>query len=201
MNFSSSNNTIITPDLPDAELYYFPQFIESPIADTLLKKFLTDLEWQQHNIRIFGKIVPQPRLSALYAQNRSSYTYSNLTLTPAEFTPELKDLQNKLKDLTNLEFTHCLANLYRDGQDSMGWHSDDEKELGKEPVIASLSFGGKRKFQMKHKSRKEMKFQIEPEHGSLLIMAGQTQASWKHQIPKTKKEVGIRVNLTFRIIT
>lgn len=201
MELFSSTDHIIKPDLPDADLYYFPEFLDTSTANHYYKTFLETLHWQQHYIKIFGKTLPQPRLSALYAENDTSYTYSGLTLQPEKYTNEVKELQKKLRDLTQLTFTHCLANLYRNGKDSMGWHADDERELGKDPVIASLSFGGKRNFQLKHKTIKDAKFQLEPGHGSLLIMAGKTQEFWKHQIPKTQKSVPPRINLTFRILS
>lgn len=196
----STSDQYIKPDLPDADLYYFPHFLDDATANYYYENFLNNLNWQQHYIKIFGKTLPQPRLSALYAENTTSYTYSGLTLQPEKYTEELKDLQIKLLNLTQLNFTHCLANLYRSGNDSMGWHSDDERELGKDPVIASLSFGGKRNFQLKHKAKKDLKFQLEPGPGSLLIMAGKTQEFWKHQIPKTTKPVPPRINLTFRVL-
>lgn len=189
----------VEPDLPNAEISYIPGFVNAATANDYLQLFLKTLDWQQHYIRIFGKTIPQPRLTALYAENEKTYSYSNLQLTPTTFTPKLQTLQVLLSGYTGIHFTHCLANLYRDGSDSMGWHADDEPELGKNPVIASLSFGGKRNFQLKHKSR-DMKYQLELEHGSLLLMAGTTQEYWKHQLPKTSKPVPPRVNLTFRVI-
>lgn len=200
MEFSKDSKIKLEPDLPDASLIYYPEFLNRSEADFYFKKFLIDLNWEQHNIKIFGKTIPQPRLTSLYAENNISYSYSNLTLRPYIFTPELKELQQKVTQLTGCSFSHCLANLYRNGNDSMGWHSDDEKELGKDPVIASLSFGEVRKFQLKHKFRKEIKYDLELQHGSLLIMQGTTQHFYKHQLPKTKKEKSSRINLTFRKI-
>lgn len=188
------------PNIPDANLQYYPEFLNSDEANTMFLKFLQELKWEQHNIKIFGKSIPQPRLTALYAENTTPYSYSNLTLEPHLFPDELAALQKKITDLTGTNFTHCLTNLYRDGMDSMGWHADDEKELGKNPVIASLSLGAVRKFQMKHKIKKEHRFTLELAHGSLLIMQGTTQDFWKHQLPKTKKVHNSRINLTFRKI-
>ena len=162
--------------LPDAELEYFPNFLNKE------------------------KEIPQPRLTAFYAEQGISYTYSGLQLKPNSFSTELWELKQKTQELSGYDFNTCLANLYRHGNDSMGWHADDEKVLGKNPVIASISLGGIRRFQFKHKTNKDLKESIELQHGSLLIMKGSMQHFWKHQLPKTKKEVAPRINLTFRKI-
>ena len=119
---------------------------------------------------------------------------------PILFTPTLFEIKSKIEKQINLNFTSCLLNLYRDGNDSNGWHADNEKELGLNPTIASVSFGAERIFQMKHRNSKKEKVKINLTNGSLLVMKGRTQHHWLHQIPKTKKEVGERINLTFRII-
>lgn len=194
------NNEEFNLNLPDAKITYSSGFLGSEIADRYFEDLMKELNWQQHDIIIFGKTIPQPRLTALYAVNDKPYSYSNLTLVPKKFTAELLAIQQKLKVETGKDFTHCLANFYRDGNDSMGWHSDDEKELGVDPVIASISLGGVRNFQLKHKNLKDQKFKLDLEHGSLLLMAGSTQHFWKHQLPKTKKLVAPRINLTFRTI-
>lgn len=186
-------------NLPDASISYFPDFLRKEKAHNYFEVFLKELEWEQQEIKIFGKKIPQPRLTALNAINEIPYTYSNLTLFPKKLTFELSEILKKLEMETGEHFTHCLANLYRDGSDSMGWHSDDEKELGKNPVIASVSLGGVRSFHLKHKSR-DNKFKLDLGHGSLLLMAGTTQHYWKHQLPKTNKPVAPRINLTFRRI-
>jgi len=121
-------------------------------------------------------------------------------LKPHPYPEELKKLNDLLSETTHEKFTHCLANLYRDGNDSMGWHADNEKELGKDPVIASLSIGGPRKFQLKHIKNPQLKHSLFLDHGSLLIMKGKTQEFWKHQLPKSKKITESRINLTFRTI-
>ncbi|MGM0390500.1 MAG: alpha-ketoglutarate-dependent dioxygenase AlkB family protein [Bacteroidota bacterium] len=187
-------------NLPDSNITYYSDFLNPKSADRYFQIFLKELNWKHHDITIFGKKIPQPRLTALYAVNHLPYSYSNLTLIPEKFTPELLEIQQKLKVQTGKDFTHCLANFYRGGSDSMGWHSDDEKVLGKDPVIASVSLGGVRNFQLKHKKIKDQKFKLDLEHGSLLLMAGSTQHYWKHQLPKSKKQMDPRINLTFRII-
>ena len=186
--------------LPDADLSYYPKFLNKEKADCLYNIFLKELAWEQYYIKLFGKTIAQPRLSSLYASNEKSYTYSGLQLSPNPYTVELKNLNSLLSELTGHEFTHCLANLYRDGSDSMGWHADNEKELGSEPLIASISLGMERNFQLKHKINPDLKHSLVLEHGSLLVMKGKTQEFWKHQLPKTKKAIGSRINLTFRTI-
>lgn len=186
--------------LQDAEVFYFEKFLGADEANKLYSELLEKLDWQQHQVRIFGKVLPQPRLTALYAETEKPYTYSGLTLHPQKFPHALTYLQKKLERIIKIHFTHCLANLYRTGQDSMGLHSDDEKELGKNPVIASISLGGIRKFRFRHKTEKSQKLELELGSGSLLLMQGSTQYYWKHEIPKTKKDVSPRINLTFRQI-
>ncbi|CAM4288695.1 alpha-ketoglutarate-dependent dioxygenase AlkB family protein [Gillisia hiemivivida] len=197
MNFEFKSGKIT---IPDANLEYYPNFLNNELANSYYKTFLNTLEWEQYYIKLFGKTIPQPRLTALYAINSEPYTYSALKLQPIPFTEELSFINSKILELTGSNFTHCLANLYRDGNDSMGWHADDEKELGKNPIIASLSLGAVRNFQLKHKTDSALKYALALEHGSLLIMKGSTQEFWKHQLPKTKKEISPRINLTFRTI-
>ena len=185
---------------PHAEILYFPEFLSSEEAKFYYRALLKLLNWQQSSITIFGKKIPQPRLSALYAKNDVSYTYSGLTLHPEPYSKELLNLDQKIREACGFESSHCLANLYRDGNDSMGWHSDDEKVLGKNPTIASLSLGAERKFMLKHKKISGLKKEIILNSGSLLLMQGETQHFWKHQLPKTKKIHSPRINLTFRKI-
>lgn len=186
--------------LPNAELLYFNDFLEKSVADFYFGKLLKETPWRQDKIKLFGKEHLQPRLTALYANNEKPYSYSGISMNPEGFSEELLTIKNEVENACQMEFTTCLLNLYRDGQDSMGWHSDDEKELGKNPVIASVSLGAERLFKLKHKEDKTQKFDITPAHGSLLVMKGETQQFWKHQVPKTKKEKGQRINLTFRRI-
>jgi len=186
--------------LQDADLCYYPKFLNKISANALYNFLLKELDWQQYYIQLFGKKIAQPRLTALYSLNESTYTYSGLQLIPKPYTQELVKLNSFLNDLTGQKFTHCLANLYRNGNDSMGWHSDNERELGKDPVIASISLGAVRNFQLKHSINPELKHNIYLENGSLLIMKGSTQKFWKHQLPKSKKNLSPRINLTFRTI-
>lgn len=194
------NNTPVAFNLPDAELLYYPDFFSTEEANVILQKIIEETPWQQDNITVFGKTHPQPRLTALYANNSKPYSYSGISMRPYAFTDTLLGIKEKIENCTPEIFTTCLVNLYRDGQDSNGWHADNEKELGKNPVIASVSFGAERLFKLKHKKDSSLKKDIILKHGSLLLMKGTTQHHWLHTLPKTKKKVDPRVNLTFRIV-
>ena len=186
--------------LPDSDITYFSNFLDYENASTCFELLKSSIPWRQDEIRVYGKIYPQPRLTALYGNNNRSYSYSGITMQPLPFSETILDLKIKLSEVTPVNFTSCLINLYRDGKDSNGWHSDDEKELGQNPVIASVSLGQERYFHLKHKYLKNLKHKILLEHGSLLLMRGQTQHYWLHQIAKTTKPIGERINLTFRVI-
>jgi len=199
MDLFSSSNDCIQLKMQDADVYYYPIFFEKNLADRFFEILSTSILWQQDDIKVFGKVYKQPRLTALYASNNNSYTYSNITMKPHQFTEELLLIKSKIETICSETFTSCLLNLYRNGQDSNGWHADDEKELGPEPAIASISFGEERVFHFKHKT-KDLKQKIVLQHGSLLLMQGKTQEHWLHQIPKSKKNMKPRINLTFRNI-
>ena len=187
-------------NLPDAEILYYPHFFDTKAADVIFEQIKNKIPWQQDDIRIYGKTHPQPRLTALFGNEGITYSYSNIKMQPHPWSPLLQKIKSHVENVSNTNFTTVLLNQYRDGKDSNGWHADDEKELGTNPIIASISFGAERTFQLKHNSDKTLKKNIVLEHGSLLIMRGTTQHFWKHQIPKTSKAVGSRINLTFRVI-
>jgi alkylated DNA repair dioxygenase AlkB len=187
-------------DLPDAEIIYYPQFFDKVQADKIYTELLQDIAWQQDNITIFGKTHPQPRSTALYGNEGKPYAYSNIKMQPHPWNSLLQKIKYYVEETTGCQFTTVLLNQYRDGKDSNGWHADNEKELGVNPIIASLSFGSERVFQLKHNTIADAKKSIVLEHGSLLLMKGSTQHFWKHQIPKTAKPIGTRINLTFRSI-
>lgn len=187
-------------ELKDGEAKYYPDFIEPKLASQIFDLLLSETPWQQDDIKVFGKTYAQPRLTALYANNEKPYSYSNITMYPHKFSNTLISIKEQVEEISGNSFTTCLLNLYRHGQDSNGWHADDEKELGINPVIASVSFGAPRAFHLKHRKDPDEKRKIILENGSLLLMKGATQHFWLHQIPKTKKEVGQRINLTFRVI-
>lgn len=186
--------------LPNAELIYIDNFYDTAIADHYFDVLKKNVNWQQDDIKIFGKTYKQPRLTALYANNSKPYSYSNITMQPTLFTTELQQIKLNIEQEVAHKFTSVLLNRYRDGNDSNGWHADNEKELGINPVIASLSLGESRPFHFKHRNIKEERHKINLNHGSLLIMKGDMQHHWLHQIAKTKKLIGERINLTFRTI-
>src|SRR6476620_3148160 len=186
-------------DLPDADISYYPNFFDYNAADTMMAALIKTTPWQQDNIKLFGKVHAQPRLTALYGNDAKPYSYSGITMQPLPWTLLLEKIKFQVESAAGITFTSVLLNFYRDGRDSNGWHSDNEKELGNNPVIASVSFGAQRVFRLRHNSE-PIKQNILLEHGSLLLMKGTTQHFWKHQIPKTAKPIGPRINLTFRVI-
>jgi alkylated DNA repair dioxygenase AlkB len=161
---------------------------------------MLETDWQQYSIQIFGKMLPQPRLTAWYGDKDAAYCYSGIHLTPKPFTPLIQQIKEDLESFTGFHFNSVLMNLYRNQNDSMGWHSDDEKELGFEPKIASLSFGESRMFHLKHKTLKQLKIKVALNNGSLLVMQEKMQHNWLHAIPKSTQEKRPRINLTFRKI-
>jgi len=198
MDLFSSHKTVF--NLPNAELIYIPDFYKVEEANGYFEELKQDIPWQQDDIKVFGKTYKQPRLTALFADNDLPYSYSNIVMTPKKFTKQLLEIKTDIEKETQHKFTSVLLNLYRNGNDSNGWHADNEKELGKNPVIASLSLGESRFFHFKHRHLNDEKHKLELKHGSLLIMKGEMQHYWLHQVPKTKRKIGERINLTFRTI-
>ena len=196
----SNTNEPWQPKLPDAELTYYSTFWTKEEADILYSKLLKEIPWRQDPITVFGKTYPQPRLTSLHSVNKEPYSYSGIKMNPEPMTETLERILSKIKTVEQNKFTSVLLNQYRDGKDSNGWHSDDEKELGINPIIASVSLGEERFFHLKHKKDKTQRLKIKLEHGSLLIMGGTMQENWQHQIAKTKREINSRINLTFRKI-
>ena len=199
MNGLFPNDKIVF-QVPDAHIEYYPNFFSEEEANVLFEKLLTETSWQQDNITVFGKTYPQPRLTALFGNEGMPYSYSNITMHPQPWNEILLQMKLKIAEVTQCDFTTVLLNRYRNGQDSNGWHADNEKELGTNPTIASISLGAPRAFHLQHNSIKEAKLKLTLEHGSLLLMKGTTQHCWKHQIPKTAKTIDQRINLTFRTI-
>lgn len=187
-------------ELPDARLRYFQYFFNTDEAEHFYSKLFETIPWQQDPITVFGKTYDQPRLTALHANNTKPYSYSGITMYPNQMTTELTAIYERIRTVSSVEFTSVLLNLYRDGKDSNGWHADNEKELGKSPNIASVSFGAQRFFHLKHRTIKEARLKVLLHSGSLLLMEGDTQEKWLHQIPKTAKPIQPRINLTFRKI-
>ena len=187
-------------DLPDSEIRYVPNFLPVSLANTYFDDLFHHIPWRQDMITVFGKTHLQPRLTSLHAHTLDSYSYSGIVMTPQPMTQTLQCIENRIYQLCDESFTTVLLNLYRDGKDSNGWHADDEAELGKNPVIASLSLGAPRFFHLRHNQDPKQRYKLLLEHGSLLLMRGETQHHWKHQVAKTAKKVGPRINLTFRKI-
>lgn len=188
-------------DMQDGEVFYLPS-LKLPAADsTLLQRFIAETPWRQEHVVVWGKRHPQPRLVAWYGDSDRSYTYSGIHLVPLPWTDLLMQVRAIVEKAADFSFNSVLLNYYRDQRDSMGFHSDDEPELGKNPVIASLSIGEQRTFIMKHKIRKDVApVRLPLQSGSLLIMKGATQHNWKHGIDKESRRCAQRVNLTFRQI-
>lgn len=197
MSVTNPHNCV-APELPDADLRLYPHFLEPEWARHLYEVFLQKVPWQHDPIKVFGRTYMQPRLTSLHGTTHQSYGYSNIRMHPKPMMPEMLDLLKRIAQIEMADFNIVLLNLYRDGNDSNGWHADNEKELGQNPVIASVSLGAARKFHLKHRHDKSLKHQLLLKSGSLLIMSGTTQHHWLHQIPKTKKQVDPRINLTFR---
>lgn len=189
-----------TIDMPDAEVIFYPAYFTPAESDVYLQRLTDHIAWEQQQLKLYGRIIAAPRLTAWYGDPGMTYSYSGLTLNPHPWNDDLLAIKRRLEQTAAVRFNSVLLNLYRDESDSVSWHSDDEPELGQNPVIASVSFGAVRRFQFKHKSL-EQHVDLELTHGSLLLMRGPTQHYWKHQLPKSKKPHEPRLNLTFRVIT
>ena len=189
-------------DLPDAEIEYFPEFFSREKSLNFLPQLLDTIKWKQNTIKMYGNENPVPRLEAWYGDPGKSYAYSGIRMEPSTWTDELNEIKRSIESEVAISFNSVLINYYRDGQDRVAWHSDDEKELGKNPVIGSVSFGAERTFKLRHKQYKEnnLKQSIVLKNGSFLLMKGATQHHWVHEIPRTAKPIGPRINLTFRVI-
>ena len=199
--FNGSNCSGEIVNLPDGQYRYFPNFFDKEIADKWFNILIDSkhIDWQQEQMKMFGKMLKFPRLTAWYGDEGKVYSYAGLTFYPNDWTPTLIDIKRIIEPICNTSFNSVLLNLYRNGNDSMSWHADSEKELGQNPIIASVNLGTSRVFQMRHNHTKQ-KESILLEHGSLFIMQGQMQHFWSHQLPKRKNISQARINLTFRKI-
>ena len=184
--------------LPDADVRLLPGWLDRDQADALQASLLRDVPWGVHRIRMFGRQVDSPRLSCWIGDPGTEYRYSGTRFAPHPWPEPLRPLRARLASELGVAFDSVLANRYRDGRDAMGWHSDDEPELGPAPTIASLSLGATRRFVLRHRHDRTRKLGLELPHGSLLLMAGPTQRCWQHALPRTARPVGERLNLTFR---
>ncbi len=181
----------------DGSAVLYPWVLADQSHEDLLATLVNEVEWEQKHLVMFGREVAEPRLSAWYGDE--GYTYSGITLEPRPLTPTLEQLKSLCERESGSYFNSVLINLYRNGDDSMGWHADDEPELGVEPVIASLSLGAARRFKFRHRRTREI-VDHDLTGGSLLVMSGASQSAWTHAIPKQKRVFDARVNLTFRSI-
>jgi alkylated DNA repair dioxygenase AlkB len=198
--FSSSQIFERVP-IPDADISILRDLDTHAPHDVILKKLLHDTKWQQREMNMYGRKVLQPRLTAWYGDPERTYIYSGIRNTPLPWSDLLRELKRRVEDCTDQEFNSVLLNYYRDNNDSMGFHSDDEKELGQDPAIASLSLGDMRTFLFKHKNGRGLGIIPVPlPSGSVLLMKGQTQRNYKHAINRESRPCGPRVNLTFRKI-
>ena len=188
----------IEHDLGDGRVTIWPAAFEGPAADELFAELLHSLEWRQEALLIFGEHRAVPRLVAWYGDRDAIYTYSGTRHVPLPWTPALARVRARVGTLCGCGFNAVLANRYRSGQDAMGWHADDEPELGEEPVIASLSLGATRRFRLRHRARRHDIHAFDLPHGSLLVMSGAIQRCWMHCLARTSRPVGERINLTFR---
>ncbi len=187
-------------DLPADLLVYKPGVFDAKESETLLKAFIAETPWIQETVQMYGKMIKTPRLTAWYGDNNKSYSYSGNKYHPLPWTDDLLKIKGWIEPIASMQFNSVLLNYYRDGNDSVAWHSDDEYELGFKPVIASVSLGQVRRFDVRNKQDHKLKYSVDLEDGSLLLMKGDLQQFWEHRVPKSTKPMQPRVNLTFRVI-
>ena len=186
--------------IQDGELRLYPYLFSPQESKVFFTKLKENTNWQQETIKLYGRTIPLPRLTAWFGDEGKTYMYSGITVEPEPWTPILLEIKSRIEEVSNVKFNSVLLNYYRNERDSVSWHSDDEPELGKSPIIGSVSFGDVRTFQLKHKTDKSLTISRDLPDGSYLVMAGSTQHHWLHQIPKRTRKIGPRINLTFRII-
>lgn len=191
---------LFPPDLPGADVSHLPAWLPQSDADALLHDLQQGVPWEVHRIRMFGRWVDSPRLSCWIGDPQAHYRYSGADFVPHSWPAALLPLRERLQQHCGARFNSVLANRYRDGRDSMGWHSDDEPELGTQPLIASLSLGAARRFLLRRRDDRAQVTEFVLGHGDLLVMAGDTQRHYQHALPKTACPMGERINLTFRWI-
>jgi alkylated DNA repair dioxygenase AlkB len=191
--YRASNNILNK----DGTVNYYGKILSSEEAKQYFGLLMQNIQWEKDEVIIFGKHITTKRKVAWYGDSDYMYTYSSTTKRALAWTKELSELKQIVEEYAEIKFNSCLLNLYHDGNEGMGWHSDDEKSIEKNSTIASLSFGAERKFSFKHKQTKQT-ISLVLEHGSLLMMKDATQTNWLHSLPKSEKVTGPRINLTFR---
>ena len=189
-----------------AELVYWRNWLAAE-SETLMTVLMNQLPWEQPEIRVAGRVLPIPRLQCWYGDAGAHMRYSGRTFSPLQWNSQIAALRDRVMEASGETFNSALLNLYRGGQDSVGWHADNEPEFGIKPAIASLSLGARRSFQLKAKNYQQNRFNEKPSRydfdlgdGDLLLMRGTTQENWQHAVPKTNKRVGPRINMTFRLV-
>jgi alkylated DNA repair dioxygenase AlkB len=197
LSFFEDNESLL---FPENLLEYYPHFLDAGAGTTLLNELIDTTPWKQSTLTIKEKVILTPRLLAWYGDAKKSYHLSEKAFDPLPWTPALLALRHKVEDFTQMHFNSVLLNYYRDGNDSVAWHSDNEKELGQHPNIASVSLGQARSFDFRYKKDHQRKYSLKLGNGSLLIMKGDLQQQWEHRIPKSARPLQARINLTFRII-
>ena len=199
---TSANHDLVGEvlSMPDAKVTFYRNFFDLQKSDTLFQVLLNEINWRQDKMKIYGKEIDLPRKTAWYGDQDKSYTFSGIRFDSEPWTPSLLEVKQRIEAIAEVQFNSVLLNLYRHGGDGISWHTDAEPELGDNPVIGSVSFGGTRRFMFRHRQDRDLKAEVELTHGSFLLMAGETQHFWQHQIPKTARKVEPRINLTFRVI-
>ena len=187
-------------NLSDGQLVYWPSFYASATAAAYFTQLAALLDWQSSQVRLFGRTIQEPRLTCWHSDAQVHYRYSGRQLKPKAWLPLLADIRSALAQVTQAPFNSMLGNYYRNGNDYMGWHSDDESSLGDQPVVASFSFGVERPFVLRRRDNHQHKHQIILNSGSLLLMRGQLQHYWQHALPKRRRITEPRINLTFRYV-
>ena len=199
--FPENRNKVEKISIQDGELRLYPYLFSPEESEVFFTKLKKNIKWQQETIKLYGRTIPLPRLTAWFGDEGKTYMYSGITVEPEPWTSTLLEVKSRIEEVSNdVTFNSVLLNYYRNERDSVSWHSDDEPELGRNPVIGSVSFGNARTFQLKHKTDKSLTISRDLPDGSYLEMAGGTQHHWLHQIPKRTRKIGPRINLTFRVI-
>jgi alkylated DNA repair dioxygenase AlkB len=187
-------------DMRDADVTLYPALFSQRESEALMQCLVDDIDWRQESIKLFGRVHRVPRLTAWYGDPGKVYCYSGISATTIPWIPALLTIKERIEEIANARFNSVLLNHYRDGADSMGWHADDEPELGANPIIGSVSLGQSRILQMKHRTDTSQRQAIELNSGSFLLMQGPVQQHWLHQVAKSKRPMHSRINLTYRLI-